>query len=178
MSATVDIDLINRILAGDSAAFKNVIAAYQQLVFSVALKVLGNANDAEDATQETFIKAYKSLKNFRLESKFSTWLYRIAYNTCLDMNKLKHNQSTFNTLESHEWKLSTESEQKADLLYDFDQALGQLSLKHRQVIVLFYYNQFSYKEIADIIEDSEGNIKTMLYRARQQLKTIFEEKEA
>lgn len=174
MTELVTVDLINRIASGDSASFKTIVAAYQNLVYSVALKVMGNQKDAEDAVQETFVKVFKGLKSFRLESKFSTWIYRIAYNTCLDISNLRHNKTAWDDIDDVTWKISDDGVERGSSQYDLDAAISELPLKYRQIIVLFYYNQFSYKEIADIISESEGNVKTLLYRARQHLKHFLE----
>ena len=172
---------INKVINGNSNAFANLVDNYKNMVFSLAFKMTKNREEAEEVSQDTFIKAYKNLKNFKGDSKFSTWLYRIAYHACLDNLKKnkKHNTSfeinevTFNQIKSVEDTLQTiERKERAQIL---DDCLLQLQDDERSLIWMFYYEELSLKEIIEVTSMSEANIKVKLHRARKKLLTIVKE---
>ena len=172
---------INKVINGNSNAFANLVDNYKNMVFSLAFKMTKNREEAEEVSQDTFIKAYKNLKSFKGDSKFSTWLYRIAYHACLDNLKKnkKHNTSfeinevTFNQIKSVEDTLQTiERKERAQIL---DDCLLQLQDDERSLIWMFYYEELSLKEIIEVTSMSEANIKVKLHRARKKLLTIVKE---
>lgn len=172
---------IKKTLDGDYASFSFLVEKYQNMVFTLAMKMLKHREESEEVSQDTFIKAYKSLSKFHGESKFSTWLYRIAYNTCLDsikkntkynsnveINEITSNQifQTENVFDSLEHKERSEIIQKC---------MDKLPDDERALIHLFYFEELSLKEIVDVTSLTEGNVKVKLFRARKKLFTIFKE---
>lgn len=151
------------------------------MVFSLAFKMTKNREEAEEISQDTFIKAYKNLKKFKGDSKFSTWLYRIAYHTSLDNikknknnnNTFEINEITFNQIQSVENILEgIERKERAKII---DECLLQLPEEERSIIWMFYYDDLSLKEIMEVTSLSEANLKVKLHRARKKLLTIVEE---
>lgn len=172
---------ITKVINGDSNAFAYLVDSYKDMVYSLAYKMTKNREEAEEVSQDTFIKAFKNLKNFKGDSKFSTWLYRITYHACLDAIKKnkKHNNSfeineiTFNQIKSVEDTLQTiERKERAKII---DNCLLQLPEDERSIIWLFYYEELSLKEIIEVTSLSEANIKVKLHRARKKMLTIVKE---
>ncbi|MEO9570461.1 MAG: sigma-70 family RNA polymerase sigma factor [Polaribacter sp.] len=172
---------ISKVLKGDANAFAYVVNTYKNMVFSLAFKMTKNRVEAEEISQDTFIKAYKNLSKFKGDSKFSTWLYRIAYHTGLDAikknkknnNTLEINEITFNQIKSVDNILEgIERKERAKIMND---CLDKLPKEERSIIWMFYYDELSLKEIIEITEFSEANIKVKLHRARKKLLAIVEE---
>ena len=170
---------IAKTLNGDTQSFGTLVENYQTMVFSLALKMLKHREEAEEVAQDTFIKAYKSLSKFSGKSKFSTWLYRIAYNTCLDRIKgnTKFNQNVEIDKISSDALSSVESifegierQERSEIIQD---CMNQLPDDERIILHLFYFEEQSLKEINEVLSISESNIKVKLFRARKKLFTIF-----
>lgn len=172
---------IDKILEGETSAFSTLVDQYKDLVFSLALRMMKNKEEAEEVAQDTFIKVYKSLSKFKGDSKFSTWIYRVAYNTCLD--RLKKNQRQQQTVTIDEY---TEHQVKS-----LDNAYDQLEKKERELAIqnclkllpsedsflisLYYYEEQSLEEISKVIGLKPNNVKVKLFRARKKLATILKE---
>ena len=172
---------IKKTLEGDSNSFGVLVERYQNMVFALALKMLKHREESEEVSQDTFIKAYKSLSRFNGESKFSTWLYRVAYNTCLDrikMNSKFNNDVEINDVTSNEIFQaenifdSLENKERSVIVQE---CMNKLPEDERIIMHLFYFEELSLKEIVDVVSLSEGNIKVKLFRARKKLVTIFKE---
>jgi len=166
---------IERVLSGDVSAFAALVTKHKNLVFSVVLKILNDREDAEEVAQDCFLKAYQSLKSFERKSKFSTWLYRIAYNAAISKTRKKklefvpmdkyliQNYSEENTprtiigLEEHEQTLL------------IDKALQRLSGGENLLITLFYKSENTIEEISYITGLSVSNVKVRLHRIRKKL---------
>lgn len=181
--------LITKFKEGDSAAFEGLVRLYQDRVYSLCRHLLGNAHEAEDAAQDSFIKAYRNLRHFTPDASFYTWLYRIAVNTCLDYRKRPFFTSLFTrSAEGEEfeaWELPDEL--SPERLYESKQmgqalrrALQKLSPKLKVVIVLKEMEGLSYDEMAEVLDVSLGTVKSRLSRAREELfaamKKITEQK--
>jgi RNA polymerase sigma-70 factor (ECF subfamily) len=172
---------ITKVINGDTNSFAYLIDSYKDMVFSLAFKMTKNKEESEEVSQDTFIKAYKNLNKFKGESKFSTWLYRIAYHTSLDqIKKNKNNNATF---EIHEVTLNQiqsaddilqgiERKERAKIM---DECLLRLPEEERSILWMFYYDELSLKEIVEVTSLSEANVKVKLHRARKRLLTIVEE---
>lgn len=183
--------LIEKALSGDPIAFEDLIAIHQKNIFSIAYRIAGNQNDAEDMAQEVLIKIFKNLNQFKGNSKFSTWLYRVTTNTCLDMKKkiMKHSSYSLDqNLETDEGSISTEIQDNSPTPEQYaeqnavqravNQAISNLNDQHKKVIILRDVQGFSYEEIADMLGCSVGTVKSRINRARAQLKKIlFQNKE-
>ena len=176
-----DKEAIQKTLAGNIAAFEPLVEKYQNYVFSVTYQILKKREVAEEAAQDVFIKAYKTLESFRGESRFSTWLYTIAYRTAIDITRKKGNNTVSIDGEENYLQIADDpnhspSEQlnKADLTFHLEKAIDQLNAKDASVIKLYYLNERSVKEIAAITGLSVTNVKTKLFRLRDQLKLILQ----
>ena len=173
---------IEAILKGDANAFAVLVDRYKDLVYTLALRMMKHKEEAEEAAQDTFIKVYKSLNKFKGDSKFSTWIYRVAYNTCLD--RLKKNKRQQYTVEINEY---TEHQVKT-----LDNALDQMEAKEREqsiqdclgllpsedsfLLTLYYFEELSLDEIGKIVDLKPNNVKVKLFRSRKKLATILKKK--
>ncbi|MBU3012946.1 sigma-70 family RNA polymerase sigma factor [Polaribacter vadi] len=172
---------ITKIINGDVNAFAHLVDNYKNMVFSLAFKMTKSREEAEEISQDTFIKAFKNLENFKGDSKFSTWLYRIAYHTSLDAIKKNRNNNatfeineiTFNQIQAVETILQgIERKERSKIM---DVCLQKLPDEQRTIIWMFYYDELSLKEIMEVTSLSEANLKVKLHRARKKLLTIVKE---
>jgi RNA polymerase sigma-70 factor (ECF subfamily) len=181
-SSSDESSIIDRFRRGEKAVFEELVLKYQDKVYNLCSHMLADSHEAEDAAQDTFIKAYRKLKDFTPEASFYTWLYRIAVNTCLDYKKRPFFESLFRKTDEGEEYI--EEPASDDLspgdLYESKRlglalrsSLGKLSLKLRTVIILKEIEGFSYEEIADILEVSTGTVKSRISRAREELKVLL-----
>ena len=163
-----DAALVRQSLAGESAAFGVLVTQYQKVLYTVAVRMLGNAEDARDATQDAFVKAYQRLATFDPAYRFFSWMYRILVNECLNVIRGRHPQeplvadiaaagSPFESTAAQERRVQVEA------------ALQQLSPEYRAVIVLRHFVGNSYSEIAEALAIPERTVKSRLYTARQLL---------
>ncbi len=180
MAIINDQTYIEKTLKGDTNAFAFLVENYKVMVFSLAMKMLKNREEAEEVSQDTFIKAFNNLSKFKGDSKFSTWLYKIAYRNCLDnlkKNKEKYrtdtiDEITINKINSTDNVLEEISrKERAILMKD---CLYKLPEEERTILWMFYYDELSLKEIIQITDLSESNLKVKLHRARKRLLTIVE----
>ena len=178
---TIDNDqlIINKILEGDTNAFSILVDRYKDLVFTLAIRMVKNREEAEEVSQDTFIKVYKSLSKFKGNSKFSTWIYKVAYNTCLD--RLKKIKREYNVVTIDEY---TEHQVKT-----LDNALAQMEAKEHKdkiqeclqllpsddsfLLTLYYFEELSLEEISKVVDLTANNVKVKLFRSRKKLTTIL-----
>ena len=181
MTTNKDQQYITKVIKGDANAFAYLVDTYKDMVFSLALKMTKNREEAEEVSQDTFIKAYKNLDQFKGDSKFSTWLYRIAYYTSLDaikknkkhQNSFEINDITFNQIKSVDDTLQgIERKERAKMM---DACLLELPEEERSLIWMFYYDELSLKEIMQVTDLAEANVKVKLHRARKKLLNIVQE---
>lgn len=179
--------LVNKAVKGDNSAFEALMEKHMGIIYNIALRMTANQDDAEDMTQEIMIKIFRSLGSFKGNSKFSTWIYRVAVNTCLDELKKKKNKKHLsldaeisgddgeNQIEIKDDSPSPEKLAEQNELRDMvAAAVKLLSDEHRAVIVLRDIRGMSYSEIAGILGCSDGTVKSRISRARAQLKMILE----
>ncbi len=168
-----EIGWIEQTLRGDQASFNRLMHRYGGAVYNLAYRMLGNAQDAEDASQEIFLRAYLRLESFDRARRFSTWLLSIASNYCID--RLRRRKFTWMTLDDVAFSLpSTErGPERSALDHDrqaiVQRALQQLPDHYRLVTILFYWYDLSYDEIVQVTGLPESTIKTRLHRARRML---------
>lgn len=171
--------IISAILKGEQYAFAKLVDSHKDLVFSLALRMLKNREEAEEVAQDTFIKVYKSLPTFKMDSKLSTWMYKIAYRTCLD--RIKKNKKYLSDVQIDEF---TENQIKS-----IDNALDNMMAKERGAIIknciqkldsddaalmtLYYYDELSLSEMSKILDLSSNNIKVKLFRCRKKLAKLL-----
>jgi len=176
--------IIARVLDGDAEAFEPLVTANQSSVYNLALKMLRNPDDAYDVAQEAFIKAFRSLSGFKGESSFSSWLYRITANMCLDFlrkNKKRAAPITYlddemeqRELELPDMRYNPETElERTELRLAIDDALAQLPAQQRSILLLRELNGMSYSEISEALELEPGTVKSRLFRARAALAKIL-----
>jgi RNA polymerase sigma-70 factor, ECF subfamily len=173
-----DNDLIDRFKSGDPTAFGELVLKYQNRIYNLCRYMLGNTHDAEDAAQDTFLKAFQALPKFRPDASFYTWLYRIATNTCIDRKRKPFFESLFGDSEEGERLVHdrTSDAPSPEKLYQSKQietalqeGLGKLSPKLRAIIILKEIEELSYEEIADTLAISMGTVKSRIARAREEL---------
>lgn len=161
---------IERILAGEQHLYAEMVNKYKSYAYTIAQKILQNRPEAEEATQDAFIKAYHHLKGFNQQSKFSTWLYRIVFNTAISYKR--KNRQQFQSIENTVVKYGEESEgmlEKSDKKKFLNLAMAKLNEADRTALSLFYLQEFSLEEIAEITGMQANTAKVRIHRARQRL---------
>ena len=181
MTREQELTIIRRVQHGDTEAFSVLVAAYEKNVFNVALQMTGNREDAQDMAQEAFLKAYNSLPSFRGDSKFSSWLYRIVSNVCLDFKRRQSRRpSSSLTVEDDEGEtlqldIADESQSPEALLERkltreaVRRGLASLPDEQRQILLLREIQGLSYEEIAEAMDLEPGTVKSRIFRARKKL---------
>ena len=176
-----EVQIVQRVLQGDVNAFEKLVLEYEKSVYAITQRMTGNAEDAADMTQETFIKAYNSLSSFRGDSKFSVWLYRIATNVCLDFLRSRSRKPTVSLSvedddgEEVELDIADESQSPERLLERgltrdaVRRGLNALSPEYRQILLLREIQGLSYEEISDVLTLEVGTVKSRIFRARKRL---------
>ncbi len=176
-----DNELISRVLSGDQQAYAGLVSRYQSYVFTLALRMVKSREDAEEVAQDSFIKAYKYLGDFKGASKFSTWLYTIVNNTAISFLRKKKveihsldNEKVFEVADSKESGMGANMiEQKSKMLM-VNEAIAMLNPDDAQIITLFYKAEQSLEETAQILGIEINAAKVRLYRARTRLKEKME----
>ena len=173
--------LIDSIKNGDTNAYAKLVDRYKDLVYTLAIRMLKNREEAEEIAQDTFIKVFKSLDKFKGDSKFSTWIYRVAYNTCLDaIKKNKKHQNdvaideyTFNKLDTIDNALENIIKEERSVL--IKNCINKLPEESSVILTLFYFEELSLEEISKVINIEANTVKVKLFRARKKLAVILEE---
>ena len=168
-----DSELVRDSLRGERKAFETIVESYQKPIFNVALKILHRVDDAEDITQSVFIKAYENLSKFNTKYRLFSWLYRIAINESLNLQKLqRRNVSLDVTLVSSE-PTPEELCQDNQANQAVHEAVDKLKADYQVVIILKHFQGLSYEQISEILEVPEKTVKSRLYDARQLLRDIL-----
>ncbi len=169
--ADIDIELVQRYLAGDIEAFNELMAAHEDRVFAVCFRMLRNREAALDATQDTFLTVFRKADRYQAKAAFSTWLYRVAVNTCYDHLRRQKRKQADALPESHDPPdLASEDDFNAvDVRPDIEAALADLSPEFRAAVVLVDLQGMSLDQASDTLEVPTGTIKSRLFRARKQL---------
>lgn len=171
-----DAELIERVHKGEIRCFAELVSRYQDQVFGMALRFVRGEKDAEDISQEAFLRAYRGLEGFRKDAKFSTWLYRITWNLCADW--LRRNRKPGRTavgLDDAPDLADGRVDLERGLLADEERekvraALDGLDDKYRAILVLHYYQRMSYDQVAEVLAVPMKTVETRLYRARKLLR--------
>ncbi|MFN8532263.1 MAG: sigma-70 family RNA polymerase sigma factor [Dehalococcoidia bacterium] len=155
----------------DPEAYAVLVERYQSRIYSLCWRMTGSADDAADLAQETFIRAYKSLKTFRLDARFSPWIYKIAVNLCLNHRKGKATRPELSLDDQvHSGELSPERRaEQRELREQLTEAVAGLPPKYRAAIVLRHVHDLAYEDIAEALGVPLGTVKTWLFRARERL---------
>ncbi|MCQ4725160.1 sigma-70 family RNA polymerase sigma factor [Anaerotignum faecicola] len=178
--------LIKKAQSGDSAAFGELIIRHERFVYNVVYRMLPNKEDAEDISQEVFLKVYKYLGKFDGKASFSTWVYKIAVNTCIDEIRKRKGKETLSINAEADGDDGVYSREYADSgmnveeevlskegLSEIKRAIDKLSEEHKTIITLRDIEGLSYTEIAEITDCSMGTVKSRLARARKILKGLI-----
>lgn len=178
-----DIYYVQRIQAGDTACFACLLDRYSSQIHSLIMKVVRSREDAEELTQDVFMKVFKHLSSFKGDSSFSTWIYRIAYNTAISETRRKKHEflaieeaqiSNVSQEEVADALGQTNNEEQIKLL---EAALERLPEEERFVILLFYMQEKSVEEVSQITGWTVSNVKTKLHRIRKKLFVLLKEME-
>jgi len=176
-----DIELIEQTLAGNQAAYAELVRRHQRFVFTLAMRFSKSREDAEEIAQDCFIKAYRSLASFQKQSKFSTWLYSIVYTTAMTVLRKKRvdtdsidDENTYIQLENHSSGLNNNMAENKSRSYYLNEAIGQLLPDDAAIISLFYMGEQSLEEIGQTLGMESNTVKVKLFRARQRLKEKLE----
>jgi RNA polymerase sigma-70 factor (ECF subfamily) len=173
---------IKQVLKGNKNAFEEIVEMYKDKVYQLCYRMLGNKHEAEDAAQETFIRAYMNLNSFNLKMKFSTWLYRIATNLCIDRLRKKKPDYYLDadiagteglTMYSQipaETVLPEKEVESMELREQIQEEIEKLPDKYRAVIILKYIEDLSLNEISEILGMPLGTVKTRIHRGREALR--------
>lgn len=185
MTVAEETAVIERVLVGETDAFETLVLANQNKVYTLALKMTGSEEDAFDMSQEAFVKAFASLKNFRAESRFSVWLYRLTYNICIDFIRKKKRTPTvsltykdrdgdYMDMQIPDSRFVPETEaEKHELREAVEKGINALPEKHREILVMRELSGLSYDEIAQTLGINEGTVKSRLSRARRSLVALL-----
>lgn len=165
--------LIEQSLAGDDGAYQLIVERYQNLVWDLLNRMVPGLEDREELAQDVFLKAYFNLKRFRFESKFSTWLYTIAYRAALSHLR-KRPVETVDIGEQPQAAAESSDMDREVLQKQLSQAVDALNLDDRTVITLYHLHNCSVEEISAIVGKPNGTVKNQLFRARQKLKTYLD----
>ncbi|HLT80131.1 MAG TPA: sigma-70 family RNA polymerase sigma factor [Cyclobacteriaceae bacterium] len=173
-----DLQLIDRVLAGEQNVYAQLVERYKSYAFTIALKVLNVRQDAEEAAQDAFIKAYHNLAKFNREAKFSTWLYRIVFNTAVSLRRTR--KVTFQDIPESAVAPGYDTEktlEKSDRKRFIEAGLARLNEADRVALTLFYLKELSLEEIGDITGMPANTVKVRIHRARlrlaDEMKTIL-----
>jgi RNA polymerase sigma-70 factor, ECF subfamily len=173
---------IKQVLKGDQNAFGEIVEMYKDKVFQISYRMLGNRHEAEDIVQEAFIRAYVNIQRYNLELKFSTWLYRITTNLCIDRIRKKKPDYyldaevkgteglTMYSQVPSKTTLPEDDVESLELQDTIQKEIMKLPEKYRSVIVLKYIEELSLKEISEILEMPLGTVKTRIHRGRETLR--------
>ena len=168
---------------GEADAFEALVRLYEKRVFALTLRMCGNPEDASEAAQEAFLAAWQGLAFFRGESSFSTWLYRLASNACVNLlrREARHRTAAGPSLDDEELSLDVpdtalspqDEVERQELRSSIERGLDALSPDHRQVLILREMHQLSYEEISDVLSLDVGTVKSRISRARRQLRNYL-----
>lgn len=173
---------INQVLKGDQNAFGEIIEIYKDKVFQICFRMIGNRHEAEDIAQEAFIRAYVNINSFNINLKFSTWLYRIATNLCIDRIRKKkpdyyldaeiagtEGLTMYSQIDS-KTPLPEDDIESLELQETIQREISKLPEKYRSVIILKYIEELSLNEISEILDLPLGTVKTRIHRGREALR--------
>ena len=166
---------IGQVIDGDSSAYAYLVDKHKEMVFTIAVKILRNREEAEEVAQDVFLKAFNALSSFKRNAKFSTWLYRIAYNTAISQSRRKKpifsaiddemiDNYTTDTINKSVSEISREEQIAA-----INNVMEMLPKEENLLLTLFYKNEKSIEDISEITGYSQSNVKVKLYRIRKRM---------
>ena len=170
---------IKQTLNGNVNAYAFLVEKYKHMVFTLTIRIVKNREEAEEVSQDTFVKAFKNLEKFKGESKFSTWVYKIAYYASLDVVKRNKRFSKTENIDDLNDRELDNVQDALSYLHDKErkkvikEALLKLNEDEQTILMLYYFEELPVKEISKVVNLSEDNIKIRLFRARKKLATIL-----
>lgn len=182
MTTNTDQYYIDKVCAGNTNAFAFLVERYKAMVFTLAIRMVRNREEAEEIAQDAFVKAFRSLSKFKGDSKFSTWLYKIAYNLSIDSIKKQKRMVKSDLIDEinegdlgleHDILSLIESKERKQII---EKAIYLLSEDDRVIITLFYFEELSLQEISDVIEIKANAVKVKLHRSRKKLHELLKDK--
>ena len=165
--------LIRRAQQGDNSAFEQLLLAHQKKVYNLCLRMAANPDDALDLSQEAFIKAWRALGQYQFEASFSTWLFRLTSNVCIDFLRQKKRRQETSLTEPDCTPLPEQQAITNETKIELARAMGQLAPDHREILQLRVVEDLPYEQIADILGVRVGTVKSRLARARLSLRKIL-----
>ena len=180
----IESEIIDQLQQGSEAAFKELVENYQKMVINTCYGMIHNLEDAEDVAQDVFIEVFRSIKNFRSDSKISTWLYRIAINRSLNFIRDYRRKKWFHSIDNHQkrpgenkWSglvtgkeenpdFGMEMSERAQMLFD---SIGSLPKNQQVAFTLSKYEDLSYKEISEVMNLSVSSVESLIFRAKKNL---------
>jgi RNA polymerase sigma-70 factor (ECF subfamily) len=173
-----DQEIIDSVRKGNASDYSIIVNRYKNKAFSMLKRMLKNEFDAEEVLQDCFLKAYNSLSTFKGEAKFSTWFYRIVYNTALTKlsSQKRKIESEMTSVEDHfnlESEYNSDDIEKKDLSEFIQDIINKLPERYSVVINMFYLNEMSIEEISEVMQISSSNVKVMLHRSRNSLRDLI-----
>src|SRR5437763_1466993 len=186
LAVVADCDLVTRAVAGREDGFEELVRRYQRPIAAYVYRMVGDYEAALDVTQEVFIKVYNSLRRYRSEFKFSTWIYRIAHNSAVDHLRRysTRGQSLTNEFDGEQYDLPIESRrlspeqesERAERRAEIEQVVRRLPTAYRELVLLRHSHDLSYDEIAEVTGLPLGTVKNRLFRAREVMRQQFVER--
>jgi RNA polymerase sigma-70 factor (ECF subfamily) len=183
LSAIADCDLVSRTMAGREDGFEELVRRYQRPIAAYVYRMVGDYDAALDLTQEVFIKVYNSLRRYRSEFKFSTWIYKIAHNSAVDYlrRSSSREQALVNEFEGEQYELPLESRrlspeqesERAERRAEIEMVVRELPTAYRELVELRHAHDMSYDEIAEVTNLPLGTVKNRLFRARELMRQQF-----
>lgn len=173
---------IDLVINGDVKAFSILVERYKDLVFTLGLRMLKNREEAEEVAQDTFMKVYKSLNRFKGDSKFSTWIYKICYNACLDRlkkNKKYGNDVPINEFTEHQVKTidnALDKLEKQEYNKSINDCIALLPNDEAFLLTLYYFEELSLEDISKAVGLTANHVKVKIFRSRKKLAQILKER--
>lgn len=174
MNLDKDIELVRLCQSGDLSAFDGLVRRHQDRIYRLVYKIMNDSNEYDDVAQEVFLRAYRSIKKFRFQSSFSTWLTQIAINQCIYHLKKRERFRSLSIKFIRQIPIEpqtiAENNEKRDIVC---KAINSLSIKQRVPVIMHYFEGYNCDEIAEILKCSVGTVKSRLFYARMELKEIL-----
>ena len=180
MEKQPDLFYIQQVRQGQTAAYAVLVDRYKGMANTIAYKITGNAQDAEEIAQDAFVKAYRALPGYKAEARFSTWLYRIVYNTAISKvrskktNTISLDDASLTQAELEETGFQVSHLQAAEQTKYIEEALLQLPADENLLLTLYYLNEKTVEELSEITCLTKANIKVKLFRGRQRMYTYLQ----
>ena len=181
MKNLTDVEIIESVKKGNQADYSILIDRYKNKAFTMLNRMLKNNLEAEEVLMDSFLKAYNNLSSFKFEAKFSTWFYRIVYNTALtrlanSKRKVESEMSSIDDVSYLESKYSADDFLQDEKIELIKKMINELPPKNASVITMFYLEELSIDEISEVLDISVSNVKVILFRSRNMLREIIEKR--